>query len=401
MLGRLRRAAVGPPARGRAADHGQGRRLRRHPRRRRRLQAAELDERARTRSSTGDDAWVVTNPKGERLTITLHEVVHDSLWELGVDPGLQKDGVEAHLQELLAASPHAIEDGLARSCAGSTRRRSARSTSSAATATARSSPSRSSGAARSTASSSWPATSSACTSTRRSAQVRGVFVAQVVKPQARVLAEARGFRWVEVDYDELRGLAPTTSGCSERPVLRPAADGPVPTDERLPSPAMPQEVRGVVARAKGEPVTIETIVVPDPGPGEAVVDDPGLRRVPHRPALPRGRDQRRVPVPARPRGRRHRRGRRRRRHRRGARRLRDPQLAGRVRQVPGVPARRAVVLLRHPQRDPEDDARPTAPSCRRRSASARSSRRRSSPPASARRSTPRRRPRRPGCSAAA
>ena len=40
-------------------------------------------------------------------------------------------------------------------------------------------------------------------------QVRGVFVAQVVKPQARVLAESRGFRWVEVDYDTLRGLAPT------------------------------------------------------------------------------------------------------------------------------------------------------------------------------------------------
>ena len=38
--------------------------------------------------------------------------------------------------------------------------------------------------------------------------VRGVLVAQVVKPQARVLAEARGFRWVEVDYDVLRGLAP-------------------------------------------------------------------------------------------------------------------------------------------------------------------------------------------------
>ena len=40
-------------------------------------------------------------------------------------------------------------------------------------------------------------------------QVRGVFVAQVVRPQARVLAESRGFRWVEVDYDTLRGLAPT------------------------------------------------------------------------------------------------------------------------------------------------------------------------------------------------
>ena len=38
--------------------------------------------------------------------------------------------------------------------------------------------------------------------------VRGVFVAQSVKPQAKVLAEARGFRWVEVDYDELRGMRP-------------------------------------------------------------------------------------------------------------------------------------------------------------------------------------------------
>src|SRR3954462_13628768 len=35
---------------------------------------------------------------------------------------------------------------------------------------------------------------------------------------------------------------------------------------------MPHEVRGVVALAKGQPVSIETIVVPDPGPGEAVVD---------------------------------------------------------------------------------------------------------------------------------
>ena len=60
---------------------------------------------------TGDDAWMVTNPKGESLTITLHEVFSDTFAEFGDDPGLQKDGVEAHLQELLAASPHAIEDG--------------------------------------------------------------------------------------------------------------------------------------------------------------------------------------------------------------------------------------------------------------------------------------------------
>jgi hypothetical protein len=36
-----------------------------------------------------------------------------------------------------------------------------------------------------------------------------VFVAQSIKPQAKVLAESRGFRWVEVDYDQLRGIAPT------------------------------------------------------------------------------------------------------------------------------------------------------------------------------------------------
>src|SRR6185436_1203844 len=58
------------------------------------------------------DRWIVTNQKGEMLTITLHEVISDVASDLGQDPGLQKDGVEAHLQELLAASPHAIEAGL-------------------------------------------------------------------------------------------------------------------------------------------------------------------------------------------------------------------------------------------------------------------------------------------------
>ena len=53
---------------------------------------------------------------------------------------------------------------------------------------------------------------------------------------------------------------------------------------------MPQQVQGVIARAKGEPVTVETILVPDPGPGEALVKV-HLRGVPHRSALPRGRDQ--------------------------------------------------------------------------------------------------------------
>jgi endonuclease len=151
--------------------------------------------------------WVVASPKGEQLTITLHEVISDSDHHLGDDPGLQKDGVEAHLQELLAASPQAIEDGLTL-----VRRE-------------------------------YPTAIGPIDLVCRDAdgqvvaievkrrgeidgveqlgryierlhldstlgQVRGVFVAQVVKPQARVLAESRGFRVVEVDYDELRGMKP-------------------------------------------------------------------------------------------------------------------------------------------------------------------------------------------------
>ena len=46
--------------------------------------------------------WTVTNKAGEQLVITIDEVMHDSAHELGLDPGLQKDGVEAHLQQLLA-----------------------------------------------------------------------------------------------------------------------------------------------------------------------------------------------------------------------------------------------------------------------------------------------------------
>ena len=48
------------------------------------------------------DAWTVTNKAGEKLIITLDEVLHDSSHELGTDPGLVKDGVEAELQRLLA-----------------------------------------------------------------------------------------------------------------------------------------------------------------------------------------------------------------------------------------------------------------------------------------------------------
>ena len=153
------------------------------------------------------DHWMVVNPKGEELTIRLAEVLSDVSYELGADPGLQKDGVEAHLQELLAVAVHAIEEGLTLvrreyptaigpidlACRDATgrfvavevkRRGEIDGVEQLARYVERLQLDSSLG------------------------PVRGVFVAQQVKPQARVLAEARGFRVVEIDYDELRGMRP-------------------------------------------------------------------------------------------------------------------------------------------------------------------------------------------------
>ena len=163
---------------------------------------------------------------------------------------------------------------------------------------------------------------------------------------------------------------------------------------------MAHEVRGRHRPSKGRARRGHDDRRPRPRPGRGARARPGLRRLPHRSALPGGWDQRRVPVPARPRGGRRRRGGRAGRHVGGAGRLRHPQLASRLRPVPVVPPGPAAVLLLHPQRHPEDDASPTARRSLRRSASARSPRRRSSPPASARKSTPVLGRRRPACSAA-
>ncbi len=153
----------------------------------------------------GIPRWVITNPKQETLTITLHEVLSDVAAELGDDPGLQKDGVEAHLQELLAASPDSIEHGLRlvrreyptaigpvdllcrdrddQVVAIEVKRR---------------------GEIDGVEQLARYIERLQLDSTL--GEVRGVYVAQSIKPQAKVLAESRGFRWVEVDYDELRGL---------------------------------------------------------------------------------------------------------------------------------------------------------------------------------------------------
>jgi RecB family endonuclease NucS len=160
---------------------------------------------APNRLSIDDDAWRVTNAKGETLTITILEVHSDTEHELGVDPGLRKDGVEAHLQELLAANPCAIADGLRLvrreyptdigpvdlvckdpdgvTVAIEIKRRGEID-----------------GVEQLTRYLDF------LNRDPRLRPVRGVFVAQEIKPQAKVLATDRSIRWVEVDYDELRGI---------------------------------------------------------------------------------------------------------------------------------------------------------------------------------------------------
>ena len=149
--------------------------------------------------------WTVTSPKGEVLTIMFHEVLSDSFHDLGLDPGLRKDGVEAHLQQLLADDPTAIADGLRL-----VRREfptdvgpvdlMCRDADGVAVAVEVKRRGEIDGVEQLT----------------RYLQflnrdpmlrpVRGVLVAQEIKPQAKVLADDRGIDWVEVDYDELRGF---------------------------------------------------------------------------------------------------------------------------------------------------------------------------------------------------
>jgi len=61
--------------------------------------------------SYGDQVWAVTNKGGETLTIAIHEVLSDVSHDLGVDPGLVKDGVEKQLQQLIADQCHVLGEG--------------------------------------------------------------------------------------------------------------------------------------------------------------------------------------------------------------------------------------------------------------------------------------------------
>jgi endonuclease len=168
------------------------------------LSVSQPDEAAAERGVL--ETWVVQQGKtDDRLIVSIHEVLHDSSHELGVDPGLVKDGVEAHLQKLLAEQVNRLGDGwslvrrenmtaigpvdlLVRIASGG---------------------------------------SVAVEIKRRGdidgveqltrylelmnrdpllSPVAGIFAAQEIKPQARVLAEDRGIRCVMLDYDAMRGL---------------------------------------------------------------------------------------------------------------------------------------------------------------------------------------------------
>ena len=151
------------------------------------------------------ELWRVVNKAGEELQITIEEILHDTSHELGVDPGLVKDGVEAHLQELLAAAPATLgegftlvrreymtaigpvdllcKDGLGATVAVEIKRRGEID-----------------GVEQLTRYLELLGRDPLL------APVSGIFAAQEIKPQARVLAEDRGIRCVVLDYHALRGV---------------------------------------------------------------------------------------------------------------------------------------------------------------------------------------------------
>jgi len=149
--------------------------------------------------------WRVVSPKGETLVITMHDIHSDTNWELGIDPGLQKDGVEAHLQELLAHDPSSIAEGYKL-----VRREFptdigpvdllCRDEDDAAVAIEVKRRGDIDGVEQLSRYLEF------LNQDPRLRPVRGVFVAQEIKPQARVLASERSIECIEVDYDELRGI---------------------------------------------------------------------------------------------------------------------------------------------------------------------------------------------------
>ena len=149
--------------------------------------------------------WHVCHQKtDDRLIVNLFDVIEDSSYDLGTDPGLVKDGVEAHLQELLAAQIELLGPGF------TLIRREFPTAIGPVDIMARG-----------------PRGAVAVEIKRRGeingveqltryldllnrdplyAPVEGVFAAQEIKPQARVLAEDRGIRCLVLDYNAMRGV---------------------------------------------------------------------------------------------------------------------------------------------------------------------------------------------------
>jgi RecB family endonuclease NucS len=151
-----------------------------------------------------EGVWTVINPKGEKLIIEFGDIHFETAVEMGEDPGLVKDGVELELQRLLSETPDVIEEGLSlvrreyptpigpvdllcrdadgESVAVEIKRRGEID-----------------GVEQLTRYLEF------LNRDTRLAPVRGVFVAQAIKPQAKLLANDRGITCVEIDYDDLRG----------------------------------------------------------------------------------------------------------------------------------------------------------------------------------------------------
>ncbi len=150
-------------------------------------------------------AWVVENKAGEQLQITVHEVLHDSEHDLGTDPGLVKDGVEAHLQKLLAEQIGVLGEGwrLVRReypTAIGPVDLMCRDAQGLAVAVEIKRRGEIDGVEQLTR------YLDLLNRDPLLAPVRGIFAAQEIKPQARVLAEDRGIECVVLDYAELRGV---------------------------------------------------------------------------------------------------------------------------------------------------------------------------------------------------
>ena len=152
-----------------------------------------------------DEVWTVENKAGEQLIVTIHEFLHDHAHELGTDPGLVKDGVEAHLQKLLAEQLDALGEGwrLVRRefpTAIGPVDLMCRDAEGLAVAVEIKRRGEIDGVEQLTR------YLDLLNRDPLLQPVRGVFAAQEIKPQARVLAEDRGIECVVVDYDALRGV---------------------------------------------------------------------------------------------------------------------------------------------------------------------------------------------------